>query len=251
MRRWPPGIAPLAAVPAAVQGRAAGGEGDAQQTLAARAIGAAVQDDDAVLRKQVLPHGVGRESGRAQIAQQLPQIDHHKQTAVGDQRIGCRECLEAAGRPGRGGPDTRRPSAGRSPGSTRSAQAAASCTNVAGPRLNCCSTSSMARDQLGRGGTVADAPAGHGIGLREAVDQHRPRCCLGQRRRRDVPPAVVDQRFVDLVADQQQVVLDDEIDDRLQLLRREDRADGVPGMVQQQARGFAASGRLRGPRARS
>jgi hypothetical protein len=56
---------------------------------------------------------------------------------------------------------------------------------------------------------------------------------LRQRRRRDVTAAVV-QRFVDLVTDEPEVVPDDKIDNRQQLGRCEDGADGVPGIVQEQ-----------------
>ncbi len=43
-------------------------------------------------------------------------------------------------------------------------------------------------DDVRRSGAVADAPAGHRVGLRQAVDQHRPARMLGRERgRRDVP----------------------------------------------------------------
>ena len=63
-------------------------------------------------------------------------------------------------------------------------------------------------DDLLGPGAVADAPAGHRIGLREAVDHDRPLAGVGgDRGRRDVPAAVVDQRLVDLVAEDRTIVL--------------------------------------------
>ena len=60
-----------------------------------------------------------------------------------------------------------------------------------------------ADDRFGAG-AVADAPARHRISLRKAVDQDRPLAGIGGNRSgRDVPPAVVNQGFVDLVADDQ------------------------------------------------
>ena len=69
-------------------------------------------------------------------------------------------------------------------------------------------------------GAVTDAPAGHRISLREAVDHDRPLASVGgYRGRRDVPAAVVDERLVDLVADDQVVVFLGKPHDVLRALR--------------------------------
>ncbi len=83
---------------------------------------------------------------------------------------------------------------------------------------------------------IADAPAGHRIRLRQAVDHDGPLPGVGgDGGRRDVPPAVVDQRLINLVAEHEVIpeFVRREIHDVDQLLAGQDRADRVPGRVEQ------------------
>ena len=155
-----------------------------------------MDDHDAGLVQQEPPHLVRGPP-------QAPHVGHDEQPALRHQRLDARDAAQAGRRPGRGGPGTR-PTIAPDARLVRRAgrTAAASCTKVAGPRLDCCRTSSIAADDLGRAGAVADAPAGHGVGLRQAVDEHRPPASpAGERGRARRAPAVVDQRLVDLVAE--------------------------------------------------
>src|SRR5947207_2652658 len=87
--------------------------------------------------------------------------------------------------------------------------------------------------QLGRRGAVADAPAGHGVGLGETINNDGPRASAVKRRRTNVPAAVVNKRFVNFIADEHEVARDDEIDDRPKLFARKCRADWVPRIIEQ------------------
>ena len=76
-------------------------------------------------------------------------------------------------------------------------------------------------DPLGVRGDIPDPPAGHGIGLRQAVDDHRARPGRRRdRRRRHVAPAVIDERLVDLVAQHDQVVRVGEVEQLAPARRR-------------------------------
>ncbi len=83
-----------------------------------------------------------------------------------------------------------------------------------------------------RGGAdIAQPPAGHGIGFREAVQKYCP--VPRARQRRDARmDTVVSQSVVNLVADQIQVVLNREIYNRLQTLTRHGRAGRVRRVTQ-------------------
>ena len=124
-------------------------------------------------------------------------------------------CRAAGPRPGRAGPDTPRPSARTHAWSDREGAGGGVLHERGRPAAGLLQHQQHRPDDLGRPGAVADAPAGHGIGLRQAVDEHRPAPGLRrQRGRRDVAPAVVDERLVDLVADDEQVVLLGEVHQR-------------------------------------
>ncbi len=81
---------------------------------------------------------------------------------------------------------------------------------------------------LGRG-QVADAPAGHGVGLGEAVERDGALAQPRQRGGRQVLRPRVDELGVDLVGDEDKVVPDDQVADLADDVRRGDRAGRVVG----------------------
>ena len=90
-------------------------------------------------------------------------------------------------------------------------------------------------DDVGGADQPADPPAGHRVGLRDAVEHDAPVGELGDGdRHRDGLDAVVRQVLVDLVGDHPEAVLDGPAADRLDLLARVDRAGGVGGRAEQQ-----------------
>ena len=77
-------------------------------------------------------------------------------------------------------------------------------------------------------GTVAEAPAGHGIGFGKTVDDDG----AVAKRRRDVMVALVGDALVDFVADEDKVAAFGEVSDGGQFGGGEDRAYRVPGGVE-------------------
>lgn len=92
-------------------------------------------------------------------------------------------------------------------------------------------------DDLRRGRDKADAPAGHRIGLREAVDNDRALLHAWERGNAGRLFPGVEQGVVDVIGDNQQVVLDGQLCDLCQRLARHDRAGGVVRGVDHQRLG--------------
>ena len=92
-------------------------------------------------------------------------------------------------------------------------------------------------DDLRRGRDKADAPAGHGIGLREAVDDDRPLFHPREGRDAGCLFSGVEQGVVDVVGDDQQVVFDGQLRDLRHRLARHDGAGGVVRGVDHQRLG--------------
>ena len=101
-------------------------------------------------------------------------------------------------------------------------------------------------DQLGDvggGGHIADAPAGHGIGLGDTVDQQGALLDLGaDGGQADKLLVVIDEVVIDLVGDHIQVILHTHLGDGLQLTAGVHHAGGVGGIVQDHALGFGGDG---------
>ena len=101
-------------------------------------------------------------------------------------------------------------------------------------------------DQLGDvcgGGHIADAPAGHGIGLGDAVDQQGTLLDFGaDGGQADKLLIVIDQMVIDLVGDHVQVVLHAHLGDGLQLAAGVHHSGGVGGVVQDHALGLGGDG---------
>ena len=90
-------------------------------------------------------------------------------------------------------------------------------------------------DEVRRADHPADPPAGHRVGLGDAVDDHAVVGELGaQHRHRAGLDAVVDQVLVDLVGEHPQAVLLDPAADRLDLVGGVDRAGRVGRGAEQQ-----------------
>ena len=92
-------------------------------------------------------------------------------------------------------------------------------------------------DDLRRGRDKADAPAGHGIGLREAVDNDRALLHAREGRNAGGFFPSVEQCVVDVVGDHQQIVLDGQLRDLRHRLARHDGAGGVVRSVDHQRLG--------------
>ena len=109
------------------------------------------------------------------------------------------------------------------------------------------------RDHLGRPGEVADAPAGHRVGLRQAVDQDGPLAGGGRQAAGETcAPAVVDERLVDLVAEDDQVVRLGEVDDVAEARRGVSTVPtGFQGVLSRTARARRAVAALPGRRGRT
>ena len=92
-------------------------------------------------------------------------------------------------------------------------------------------------DDLRRGRDKADAPAGHGIGLRETVDDDGALLHAREGRNAGCFFSGVKQCVVDVVGDHQQVVLHRQLRDLCQRFARHDRAGGVVRGVDHQRLG--------------
>ncbi len=92
-------------------------------------------------------------------------------------------------------------------------------------------------DDLRRGRDKADAPAGHGIGLREAVDNDRALLHAWERGNAGRLFSGVKQCVVDVVGDHQQVVLHGQLRDLRHRLARHNGAGGVVRGVDHQRLG--------------
>ena len=92
-------------------------------------------------------------------------------------------------------------------------------------------------DDLRWGRDKADAPAGHGIGLREAVDDDRP--LFHARERCDAGRLLsgVEQGVVDIIRDHQQIVLHGQLGNLCHRFARHDGAGGVVRRVDHQRLG--------------
>ncbi len=174
-----------------------------QGPLASRSVGGAVDDDDAGFVEQEAagprPTGGRGRSTRSTMTNRPPSGTSGSTPGIP------RQAIEHAGRGGclvLGG----HPRGRHTPGRPVSAAAGGVLREGRGPSARLLPDQAHRPDELGRTGEVADAPAGHRVGLREAVDHDRPGAGVGRdRRRRDVAAAVVDERLVDLVAEDDQV----------------------------------------------
>ena len=92
-------------------------------------------------------------------------------------------------------------------------------------------------DDLRRGRDKADAPAGHGIGLREAVDNDRALLHAWERGNAGCLFSGVEQGVVDVIGDDHQVVLDGQLRDLRHRLARHNGAGGVVRGVDHQRLG--------------
>ena len=92
------------------------------------------------------------------------------------------------------------------------------------------------RDEIGRAGQPADAPAGHAMALRQRIDDQRALRHAVQRARRDVLAAA--QRPVDLVGQQPEIAPAAQLGDRLERGARIDRAGRVVRRVEQDRLGL-------------
>ncbi len=97
---------------------------------------------------------------------------------------------------------------------------------------------------LRRGADVADAPAGHGVGLGEAAHQDGSTAHARQGAHGPHLVAAVDQPVVDLVAVDEQVVADGDAGDLVLNLVRQDGAGRIAGVVEQDGLGPRRDGRL-------
>ena len=86
--------------------------------------------------------------------------------------------------------------------------------------------------QWSRSARIAKAPAGHGKGLAEAVQQDRALTHAGKLHDALVLTAIVQQLAVDLVGEDQQIMLHRQRGDLRQLLMRHDAARRIRGKVQ-------------------
>ena len=93
------------------------------------------------------------------------------------------------------------------------------------------------------GGHIADPPAGHGVGLGDAVDEQGTLLdLLTQRGKADELGVVIDQAVIDLVGDDVDVLLHADLGQSLQLLPAVHGAGGVAGVVQDHALGLGGNG---------
>ena len=86
--------------------------------------------------------------------------------------------------------------------------------------------------QRGRRDRPAHTPAGNAVGLREAVDRHGAVGHPFNRGNRDVPMLVVNDVFVDLVRDGDDVPFSAERRDRVELVARENLPGRIVGRVE-------------------
>ena len=92
-------------------------------------------------------------------------------------------------------------------------------------------------------GRVAQPPAGHGVGLAEAADDDGLlKDPPAQSSDGDMLLAVVDELFVDLIADYVKLVMDRQVGQHFELVPAPDRAGGVVGGVQHQGLGAGRDG---------
>ena len=98
-------------------------------------------------------------------------------------------------------------------------------------------------DDLGLSQSVANAPARHGIGLRDAVDEDGALLYLfAQAGHGGEFQPIIEQAGVDLVGDDVQVVLHAHIHQSLQLLPIVHHAGGVGGIVENHGLGLGGNG---------
>ena len=96
-----------------------------------------------------------------------------------------------------------------------------------------------------RGQRIADAPAGHGIGLGDAVDEDRVRLDLvTERGDAGKLHAVIDELIIDLIRDDIQVMLHADICDGFERLFRIDSAGRVGGVIEDDGLGLIRDGLL-------
>ena len=102
-----------------------------------------------------------------------------------------------------------------------------------------------ALDDVLRADHPANPPAGHGVGLGDAVDDDAAVGDLGHERgHRREGGVAVDEVLVDLVGHDPEPVLDGPAPDRLDLLGRVDRAGRVRGRDEDEHLGARGAGRL-------
>ena len=88
-------------------------------------------------------------------------------------------------------------------------------------------------DEVGVAERIADAPARHGVGLGEAVQENRALLHAGQRGKRRVLHAAVGEVAVDFIGDDDEVVLFSEGGDLLKVVLRHDGARRVVRVADQ------------------
>ena len=92
---------------------------------------------------------------------------------------------------------------------------------------------------------VADAPAGHGIGLGDAVDEDGVLLdLLAKRRNACECSTVIDELIVNLVRDDVQIVLDADVRDCLERFLRIDSTGRIRGVIEDDGLGLVRDGRL-------